>query len=454
MLQTTESLRSQIKGQLLDSQDADYQQAKMGFNLTFQQNPRYILIAQDVQDIIAAVRFAKSEGLAIAVQSTGHGLALPANDCLLIKTTEMTGVQIDAQAQTARIAAGTRWGKVLEAAQAHGLAPLLGSSPTVGAVGYTLGGGFGWLGRKYGLALDSTLAFEVVTMDGACVYASETENPDLFWALRGGGGGFGIVTALEIKLYPVTQVYGGNLFYPAEMAKEVFSRYADWIKDAPDELTSSVLVMNFPPIPAIPDFLRGKSFAIVRGCYAGNLKDGEAMLKFWREWQAPIIDDFKAMPFADVAQISNDPQEPVPGFSTSVSLNEINAEVIDIVLKHTSIQGSPLMFAEIRHAAGAVARTADNAYSHHHAKHLMQMVYMIPAPEVMAIAEKMSHDFKQDLAVYRADGVYMNFLEGQEKFDNTKAAYSAEKYQRLQAIKAEYDPENRLNHSFNIPPKA
>ena len=226
--------------------------------------------------------------MAVAVKATGHGVIREANDSLLIVTSELTDVRVNADAQTAWVSAGTKWGRVLEETQAVGLAPVLGSSPDVGAVSYTLGGGMGWLARKYGISADSVNQFELVTADGNLVHASAAENADLFWALRGGGGNFGVVTAMEIRLYPVTKVYGGNSFYPIEKAKEVYARYRNWIVNAPDELTSSVLIMNFPPFPQIPERLRGQSFVMVRGCYCGPLEQGKELLKYWRDWQSPI----------------------------------------------------------------------------------------------------------------------------------------------------------------------
>src|SRR5690606_4233156 len=179
-----------------------------------------------------------------------------------------------------------------------------------GAVGYTLGGGIGWLSRKYGLSSDSVLWFDVVTAEGRLICASETENSDLFWALRGGGGSFGIVTGMQIKLYPVATLYAGNLFYPAEMAKEVFVRYREWIKNAPDELTSSISIFNYPPFPEVPEPVRGKSFVQVRGAYSGDVEEGKALLKYWLDWNEPAINMWGVLPFSMVELISNDPKDP------------------------------------------------------------------------------------------------------------------------------------------------
>jgi FAD/FMN-containing dehydrogenase len=211
------------------------------------QYPALIVIAQTAPDIAETIRFARTQNLQVAVTGTGHGVIRNADDCLLLDTSRLAGVRMDVASQTAWVGAGTQWDAVLKAAHMEGLAPLLGSSPSVGVVGYTLGGGFGWLARKYGLSTDSVNYFEVVTANGEQVKASATENADLFWGLRGGGGNFGVVTGLEVRLYPVTTVYGENLYYPVDSAREAFTVFRQWIADAPDELTSAYVLMNFRP---------------------------------------------------------------------------------------------------------------------------------------------------------------------------------------------------------------
>ena len=307
------ALRNQVQGAVITPDDPRYDELRLAWNRSVVQYPAVIVQAECAADVAEAVRFAQQAGLGVAVQATGHGNVRPANGALLILTAGLNGVQVDDVARTAWVEAGVKWGAVLEKAQAVGLAPLLGSSPDVGAIGYTLGGGMGWLARKYGLSADHVLRFEVVTADGQLRYASASENSDLFWGLRGGGGSLGIVTGMEIELFPVTTVYGGNLFYPFEMAREVFVHYREWVATAPEELTSSIVIMNFPPIPAIPEPLRGQTFVMVRGCYSGPVAEGERLLEHWRTWRTPFIDDFKTMPFSAVATISNDPVDPMPG---------------------------------------------------------------------------------------------------------------------------------------------
>jgi len=363
---------------------------------------------------------------------------------------------VDAQRQTAWVEAGTKWGMVLEAAQAVGLAPLLGSSPGVGVVGYTLGGGMGWLARKYGLAADSVHSFELVTPDGRLVQASATENSDLFWALRGGGGNFGVITAMNIQLYPVTTVYGGSLIYPVEHAKAVFVRYRDWIASAPDELTSSIAIMNMPPIPAVPEFLRGRSVVMVNGCYSGDPADGEALVQLWLEWMPPMASSFRVMPFGEVASISNDPVDPLPAKSTGGWLRHLSDEVIDCVIRFgVSVNGSsPITKTEIRHAGGAIARVdaGASAYGNRDSSLILNLIGMTPTPEAHYNLVQYNARFMGELGPHLTGGVYMNFLDGEEARARTKDAYSPEAYARLAALKAQVDPANRFRFSFGLVP--
>jgi hypothetical protein len=381
---------------------------------------------------------------------------------MLVLTHRLDEIRIDGEAWTAWVGAGVKWAPVLERAQHHGLAPLLGSSPDVGAVGYTLGGGMGWLARRFGLSADHVRHFEVVTADGEVRKVSAEENADLFWALRGGGGGsFGIVTGMEIDLVPVTDVYAGNLLYPADMAREVVARYRRWIATAPDELTSSVALMNLPDIDLVPDFMRGRSFVIVRGCYCGSLADGEALLRFWRDWRAPAIDLFGPMSFRDAAAISMDPVDPVPAISTADWLDEVADELVDVLARHlferpAEAGPSAVLFAEVRHAGGAVSAVDSStaAYGNRDARHVLQIGGIAPVPEVMAAFKAQVAAIRAEISGHTTGGTYINFLELEEKRQRTREAFTAESWTRLRAIKAEVDPEDLFRHGFAIAPLA
>ena len=451
-----EQLQAEFFGAVILPNSDHYAAARQAWNLTVDQHPELIVAATCAADVAAAVRYAHQVGLPVAVQATGHGVRRPANGALLILTGQMNGVEVDPVTETAWIECGAQWKVVLAAAQPYGLAPLLGSSPEVGAVGYTLGGGMGWLARKYGMAADSVRYFEGVTPEGSIVRASQSENPELFWALRGGGGSFGIVVGMEIDLYPVATVYGGNVIYPVVEAGEVLRRFRTWIAEMPEEMTASVVLMNFPPIPQVPEPLRGQSVVMVRGCYAGDLAAGEALVNTWREWQPPLIDDFNVMPFSQVGTISSDPVDPVPGLSTGAWLARLSDASIEQLIRYVVPSGGPPLItkAEIRHAGGAIARGEEQggAYSHRNADLILQLVSITPTPAALAASERHAAALKAALQPDFTGAVFLNFLDGEEALRRTQDAYSAGNFQRLQAIKRQIDPSDRFHHGFAIQP--
>ncbi|MCU1361481.1 MAG: mcrA 1, partial [Ilumatobacteraceae bacterium] len=341
----------------------------------------------------------------------------------------------------------------------HGLAPLLGSTTDVGAVGYTLGGGMGWLARRYGLGSDSVRSFQLVTPDGELVNASSDEHAELFWALKGGGAGtLGVVTSMEIDLYPVGAVYAGNLLYPVEMAAEVVARWRDWVVGMDERMTSSVVIMNFPPMDVVPEPIRGQSFVIVRGCWCGDLADGEAMINGWRSWRAPALDMFGPMPFAMADTISNDPVDPLPGIATSEWFDSIPTQVIDTLVNATVPQPGrmPLiLMTEIRHAGGAVRSKAVNAANDagRSGEFLLEMVGLALTPEIGAAVHSLFQSARAEMAPYVTGATYLNFTEGAERQQRTNSAFSAENLRRLQAVKDAVDSADRYCHGFGLTPR-
>lgn len=449
-----EVLRAQVQGTVIVPGDLNYDAARQGWNLSFDQYPAVILIANNATDIALGIQYARAHNLGVSVQATGHGTILNADDCLLILTSELLDVFVDAESQTAWVEAGVMWSAVLEKAQAVGLTPLIGSSSGVGAVSYTLGGGMGWLARKYGLSVDSVLEFEVVTADGQLRHASETENPDLFWALCGGGKGiFGVVTAMRIRLYPVTTVYAGSVMYPLADAKEVFAFYREWIKYLPTEWTTSISVMHFPPLPELPPFLSGQSMVMVTGCYSGDVKIGQMMAQALVDWRQPIANTFAALPMSQQDRISNDPMDPTAGRVSGAWLSDISDETVDLLLEHVGSPTGAFVLAEIRYAGGAIANVPawQNAYDHRSETQLLHCVGITPTAEAVQQFGESVRALKQALGSHLSGGVYMNFLEGHEAHNETAKAFAAEKYQRLSEAKAKYDPDNLFRFGFNIP---
>lgn len=449
-------LRRRITGDVVTPGDDGYDAARSGFNLLTDHRPAMIVVAAHRFDVVEAVRFAAEQMMRVAVQATGHGPGPNANDALLINTSAMTEVSIDPTSRTARIAAGAQWGPVLEQAQQHGLAPLLGSTTDVGAVGYTLGGGFGWLGRKHGLSSDAVRSFDVVTPDGTPVHVSPTSHPELFWALRGGGAGsIGVVTDMVIDLFPVDTVYAGNLIYPAADAPEILRRFAQWAPRQSDDLTSAITMINFPQLDLVPEPFRGKSFALVRGCWAGDLAEGKAVIDEWRAWKTPEIDMWAELPFAAADAISMDPTDPLPAMVTTEWLDDLPDLAIDILTSRVlPDDGSmPLiMFGEIRHAGGAIGRHAGDAVNDRgrSGTFLLELCSMVPDPHVGLAIESAQRLTRQALAPYVTGATYLNFTEGEERSARTASAFSDEHRRRLTAIKQALDPDNRFCHGMAI----
>lgn len=449
------ALREAIEGTVAGPGDEDYDRLRSAWNLSWDQHPAVVVSPRSAADVAAAVRAAAELGLGVAVQSTGHGLAAAADDAMLIVTSEIDDVSVDGEVATAWIGAGAKWGSVLGPAQDAGLAPLLGSSPGVGAVGYVLGGGLGWLARRYGLAADTVHHFEIVTADGSIRRAGPGEDAELYWALRGGGAGsLGVVTGMEIGLFPVTTVYGGNLLYPAEDAADVLARWREWIATVPDELTSGVTLMNFPPFEEVPEPVRGRSFAIVRGCYCGPVEEGAALIDSWREWRAPALDMFGEMSFRDAATISNDPVDPIPAMATGRWLADLDDEVIDALIAAVYPRGGPppVIFAEVRHCGGAISSGPAAAYGNRDAELLLEVVGIAPSPEAHEALRAHVDRLYDALGPHLTGGAYLNFLEGDEKRALTSAGIGD--VDRLRAVKSSVDPENVFRFGVDLSQRA
>jgi FAD/FMN-containing dehydrogenase len=446
------SLAGRIDGRVVTPDHPDYDHARGGWNLMYSHHPATVVEAASAGDVVETVRAAAQAGAGVTVQATGHGFTTPAEEVLVV-TTGIDHVEIDPAAATARVGAGVKWEPVLGQAQRHGLAPLLGSSPGVGAVGYTLGGGFGWLGRRHGLCADRVRWFRVVLADGSLVTASAEENPDLFWALRGGGhGSLGVVVEMEIELVAVDRVYGGNLLYPIEAAMEVFDRYREWSADLPDEITSAFTIMNYPPIEDVPEPVRGRSFALVRGCHCGDMEEAAAMIDGWRRWREPAVDMFGPMPFGEVAAISQDPIDPVPAMSSGRWLSGLDLGVGEAIVEAAAATDgpSPVIIAETRHAGGAISRPpSDTAYSTRHAERLLQIVALTPTPEMVedthSRLERLWHRLDD-----RVVAPYLNFLEGDERREAGGSAFDPATWERLTAIKAKVDPDGIFSSGLAV----
>jgi FAD binding domain len=452
--ESVNQLRGQISGQVLTPDDAAYGPAIAAFNVVAVHTPALVVVAADAADVATAVRFAAHANLGIGVQATGHGFVLPV-DGLLIVTSAMNGVTVDPDTGTATVEAGSLAGPVLAAAQEHGLACLLGASPTVGAVGLTLGGGIGWLTRKYGPACDAVRSFEVVTPDGETVRASATENDELFRALRGGGGGaLGVVTEMEVNLFPVTTVYAGNLAYPASAAVEVTERYAQWVAEAPDDLTSSLVFMNFPPLPEIPEPLRGQSFMFVRGCWSGDIAEGRRFVDTFRDALPPAMDLWDEMSFADSATISNDPTDPMPVADCGWFLTGVDGELAATIAANTFPSGGPppVVFSEIRHLGGAVSTNANGDSAMGNRSNQFLFTAIAVATDQTVGETEAQGQLMEAISSHRSTGTFFNFGSGPARRATTRTSTDPAQQESLAALQARLDPENLMRYGVDHRP--
>jgi len=434
--------------------DRHWDEARLAWNLAVDQQPAAVALPESARDVGAIVRWARERGLRVAPQGTGHN-AHPLGSLahtVLLKTERMRGVAIDARAQCARVEAGVLWAEVTEAAAQHGLAALAGSSPDVGVVGYTLGGGVSWLSRRYGLAANSVTAIELVNAEGELVRADADQNADLFWALRGGGGSFGVVTALEFALYPITDVHAGVLFFPLERGAEVLRAWRRWVDSAPDEVTSVGRFLQFPPVPALPEHLRGQSFAVIEAVSLLGQDASDELLRPLREL-GPQLDTFATIPAHSLDRLHMDPEHPVPGAGDGMVLSDLNDAAIDALVQTAGAGShSPLLSVELRHAGGALARKVPGggAVSSVNGRFLLFAVGMAPTPDAGTAVKAQVELVQNALAPWDAGRAYSNFATKRERGERLFGDLT---YRRLQTVKATVDPDDvfRSNHPVRLP---
>jgi hypothetical protein len=443
------ALRAQVGGDVHIPGEPGYDAERTGFNITVDQRPAAIVVPRHAKEVAATMRFAAAEGLRVAPQRTGHNAAPmgPLEDSILLKTTAMDRVSIDAPARRARVGAGARWEDVVPAASELGLAALHGSTPDVSIAGYSLGGGMGWYARKHGLAANRVRAIEVVTADGEIHCATPDTDPELFWALRGGGGNFGVVTALEFDLLPIESVFAGVLFFPFERASEVLHAWHEWTARVPDEVTSVGRLLQFPPLPEVPEPVRGKSFAVVEAVFICGQEEAEMLLEPLRQL-GPAIDTFMPMPPAGIAELHMDPRDPMPYDTTHALLGELPDEAIDALVAAAGPEsGSALVSVELRHTGGALGREAEGAGA----------VASLPGEFAMfgvgALMPELETKTEEDLSRVAAAlrpyeaGHYLNFVEahtdGASFFPPAVAG-------RLEAARDTYDPDRLMQANHEI----
>jgi FAD/FMN-containing dehydrogenase len=440
-----ETLRTAVAGDVFIPGEVGYDEARQAWNLTIDERPAVVVMAESAADVVQAVRFARFRGMRIAPQGTGHGSEPlePLQGAMLLRTVRMCGVRINPAARIARAEAGALWQDVTVPAGQHGLAALAGSSPDVGVTGYTLGGGMGWLARRYGLAANSVTAAEIVTPDGRLRRADADHEPDLLWAVKGGGGSVGVVTALEMRLYPVRELYAGALFFPIQRAAEVLHAWRAWTGTVPDEVTSLSRILRLPPLPEVPEPLRGRAFTLVEAACLGDADAGAALIRPLRQL-GPDLDTFAMIPAPALQQLHMDPGQPVPAQGDGALLADFPAAAIDALIAVAGPDAdTPLASIEVRHLGGALARPAPGggAQATIDAAYAMFAAGFTPTPELAAAVREHAQAAKDALAPWHASYDYYNLVETPAP---ASAVLSRDSYHRLQKIKATYDPDQAI----------
>jgi hypothetical protein len=451
-------LRDGFRGELLRPNGAGYEEARRVWNASISRFPGLIARCAGVADVIAAVRFARENELLLAVRGGGH--SFPGQSVcdggLVIDLSPMKGIRVDPEARTVRAQAGVLLGELDRETQAFGLAVPSGIVTHTGLSGLTLGGGIGWLMRKYGLTIDQLRSVDLLTANGELVKASAEENPDLFWGVRGGGGNFGIVTEFEFRLNPVgPTVLAGPIFWPMEDSPDVLRFYREWIAEAPDELMTIVVHRKAPPLPFVPPELHGKLVVAVVCCYAGPLEEGEKVVKPLKAFGSPVLDLCVPKPFL-THQAMFDPSFPHGWwyYMRSCDVAELADEVIDITVEHSLRISSPLTAFPIWQRGGAAGRVGEEetALGGRDAGHTFNITAVTESAEGFAEEREWVRNFWSALEPHHT-GAYVNFLmeEGEER---VREAYGARKYDRLKALKRRWDPENLFRMNQNIRPTA
>ncbi|MFI6304464.1 FAD-binding oxidoreductase [Amycolatopsis thailandensis] len=436
---------------LLRSGDSGYDQELAGFQTAVSRRPDVIMAATSAADVVEAVRYAAEHDLPIAVHSTGHGVGVPFEGGVLVTTRLMTGIRIDDG--IARVDAGVRWGAVIEAAAEHGLAPLSGSFPGVGVVGYTLGGGFSLLGREYGLAADQVTAIEVVTADGELRRATPDTEQDLFWALRGGRDNFGIVTALEFRLVPVTRLYGGSLQFGTGSLATVLRAWRDWAAEMPRGMTSSLGMVPMPDLPMVPEPLRGQHVAQIRIAYLGDAAEGERLVAPLRAAAEPLGDTLAEIPFTESGKIANEPPFPHGYRADNVTVSELNDTMLDAILEHAG-PGAPVPTVVLLDLLGGAL---SDQPEHPGVGWDREAAFTVRALSVVDDASpaeiKAAHGKLFDVLKPWSTGKLLTFVYGEsDAAEEASKVYSAADLRRLAQVKAAVDPANRFRLTHNVKP--
>ncbi|MBE2315647.1 FAD-binding oxidoreductase [Solirubrobacter sp. CPCC 204708] len=428
--------------------DPSWDHARSAFNLTLDQHPAAVALPADARDVAAAVAYARAAGLRVAPQGAAHNQGPLGNleGTLLLNTSALQEVNVDPAARRVRVGAGVKWERVLGRLNAYGLAALHGSSPDVGVAGYSLGGGIGWLSRKFGLQSNAVTALELVTADGTLIRTDAEHDPDLFWALRGGGGSFGVVTAIEFEVQPLDRLYAGAMFFELDRAGDMLHTWHELLPEFPEELMSWASVIHFPPAPFVPEFARGRSLAIIMAAHLGAEAEGRDLLAPLRAL-GPVRDTFAMVPPIVLSDLAMDPLDPLPFRLTSALVDTLP---VDELMTTIETAGPALTVAQFRHMGGAIARETPGAGAR---ATLPGEICAMGLGVVMdedgdAAVRGALAEFDAHLRPHRA-GDYANFVEVPV---DASAFFTPDVWTRLRAVKATYDPTDLFKGNHHVPP--
>jgi hypothetical protein len=414
-----------LDGAVLGPGDPGFDQARTAWNVAVDQRAVAVVLAEDAADLAATVRYARRNGLAVATQPRGHGASAELNDTILVRTGRLRGIEVDPARRLARVEAGVRWAALQPETARHGLTGLAGSSADPSVAGFVLGGGLSWFSRKHGFAANSVRAFEVLDAEGVPARVTASADPELFWALRGGGGDYALVTALELDLYPAAELFGGQLMWPVERAAEVLAAYRTVVADAPDELSVWFTLLNLPPVPELPPFLSGRSVVSVQATYLGPVAEGQALLRPLSSIGGALVDALRPVPAAELDAVAAEPTEPMPSAIYSLLLNELDDETF-----LRAAVGSPWASLQIRHLGGALRRDASAG-----AVGAVEEEFLLSGIGVPALPEHRA-TLAAAMEPYAGERKLFNFLDGEP----ASTAFTAETVGRLRAVKAARDP--------------
>ena len=445
------AFRAELQGRLILPGAAEYDAARFAHNTMFDRRPRFIVKAAGAGDVARTVTLARESGMPLAVRSGGHSVAghSTVDGGIILDLSNMKGLHIDAERRTAWAQPGLTAGEYTAAAAAHGLATPFGDAGSVGIAGLTLGGGIGWLVRKYGLAIDALQAVEMVTADGRLVTANADQHSDLFWAVRGGGGNFGVVTRFQFKLYPLETVLGGALILPP--TPEVLRSLVPIAASAPEELTTISVLMRIPPVPFVPQERHGELAVILMFVWSGDPADGNAALEPFRQVATPIAEAVMPMPYPGIYQFTAGAEVPGRGIVRSRFMDAIDDDAVDAMLTAMAV-ASPTAMVQIRVLGGAMARVevSETAFAHRDAPIMIVLIDHFEDAALDATELGWTEALHAALEP-NSSGVYLNFLQAEGE-DRIREAYPAGTYQRLAAIKRQYDPANLFRMNQNIRP--